>query len=84
MTEIRHVEEKGDFLKFSLYMPAKPFETYYSLILYYGHSHAHGHVYIAYLALNSLEVRYIVFFYNYKFRERDDVGACCRHNICLV
>ena len=30
---------------------------------------------------NSLDVRYIVFFYNYKFRERDDVGACC--NICL-
>ena len=30
---------------------------------------------------NSLDVRYTVFFYNYKFRERDDVGACC--NICL-
>ena len=30
---------------------------------------------------NSLDVRYIVFFYNYKFREGDDVGACC--NIVL-
>ena len=30
---------------------------------------------------NSLDVRYSVFSYNYKFRERDDVGACC--NICL-
>ena len=29
----------------------------------------------------SLDVRYIVFFYSYKFRERDNVGACC--NICL-
>ena len=25
----------------------------------------------------SLDVRYTVYFYNYKFRERDDVGACC-------
>ena len=25
----------------------------------------------------SLDVRYAVFFYNYKFRARDDVGACC-------
>ena len=31
----------------------------------------------------SLDVRYAVFFYNYKFRERDDVGACCRPNIAL-
>ena len=29
----------------------------------------------------SLDVRYIVFFYNYTFCERDDVGACC--NIAL-
>ena len=26
---------------------------------------------------NSLDVRYIVSFNNYTFRERDDVGACC-------
>ena len=25
----------------------------------------------------SLDVRYTAFFYNYTFRERDDVGACC-------
>ena len=30
---------------------------------------------------NSQYVRYTVFFYNYKFREQDDVGTCC--NICL-
>ena len=29
---------------------------------------------------NSLDVRYTIFFYNYKFRERDDVGAYC----CIV
>ena len=29
------------------------------------------------LVYTSLGVRYIVFFYNYKFRDRDDVGACC-------
>ena len=29
----------------------------------------------------SLDLRYTVFPYNYKFRERDDDGACC--NICL-
>ena len=28
-------------------------------------------------AYNSLYVKYMVSFYNYKFRERDDVGACC-------
>ena len=26
---------------------------------------------------NSLDVRYTASFYNYIFRERDDVGACC-------
>ena len=57
-------------------MPAKPFKTF-SLILYYGYSHAH--VYIPNLVNNSLVARYTVYFYNYKFR--DDVGACC--NICL-
>ena len=72
--------KKGDFLKISLYIPAKPFQTQ-SLILYYGYSHAHGHVYKPNLVHNSLDVRYTVFFYNYKFRERDDVGACC--NIVL-
>ena len=63
-------------------MPAKPFQTY-SLILHCGYSHAPGHVYIPNIVHNSLDVRYTVFFYNYtyKFRERDDVGACC--NICL-
>ena len=55
-------------------MPAKPFLTY-SLILYYGYSHAHGDVYIPNLVHNSLDVRYTVFFYTYTFRERDDVGA---------
>ena len=29
---------------------------------------------------NSLDVRYTVFSYNYKFRERDDVGATVKHN----
>ena len=67
-------------MKLSLYMPAMPFQTY-SLILYRGYSHAHGHVYIPNLVHNSLDVRYTVFFCNYKFRERDDIGACC--NICL-
>ena len=33
------------------------------------------------LVYESLDVRYTVFFYNYKFRERDDVGVCC--NIAL-
>ena len=35
------------------------------------------------LVYNSLrlDVIYIVLFYNYKFRERDNVGACC--NIVL-
>ena len=61
-------------------MPAKPFQTY-RLIFYYGYSHAHDHVYISNLVHNSLDVRHIVFFYNYKYRERDDVGACC--NSCL-
>ena len=30
---------------------------------------------------DSLDVRYIVFFYNVTFRERDDVGVC--RNTCL-
>ena len=29
----------------------------------------------------SLDVRYAVFFYNYKFRARDDVGACCNSGL---
>ena len=29
------------------------------------------------LVYKSLDVRYTVFFYNYTFRDRDDVGACC-------
>ena len=29
----------------------------------------------------SLDIRYTVYFYNYKFRVRDDIGTCC--NICL-
>ena len=33
------------------------------------------------LVYKSLDVRYTVFFYYYKFGERDDVGACC--NSCL-
>ena len=57
-------------------MPAKPFQTY-SLILYYGYSHDCGHVYIPNIVQTSLDLRYTAFFYNYKFRERDDVGACC-------
>ena len=64
----------------SLYMPAKPFQTYI-LIVYYGYSHAHGHVYISNIVYRSLDVRSAVFFYNYKLRERDDDGACC--NSCL-
>ena len=28
------------------------------------------------LVYKSLDVRCVVFFYNYKFRERDDIGAC--------
>ena len=61
-------------------MPAKYFQTY-SIISYYGYSHAHGHVYIPNLVHNSLDVRYTVFFYNYKFRVKYYVGACC--NVCL-
>ena len=38
-------------------------------------------IHIPNLVHSSLDVRYTVFFYNYKFRERDDVGACC--NIAL-
>ena len=49
----------------------------YSLILYYGYSHAHGYVYIPNIMYKSLDVRCTVVFYNYTFRERDDVGACC-------
>ena len=45
------------------------------------YSHGHGHVYIPNLVHNSLDVRYTICFYNYKFRERDDGGACC--NTCL-
>ena len=29
------------------------------------------------LVYKSLDVRYTVFFYNYKFRDQDDVGECC-------
>ena len=36
---------------------------------------------VMYIEHNSLDVRCTVFFYNYPFRERDDVGACC--NIAL-
>ena len=36
---------------------------------------------ISNLAYKSLDVRYTAFFYYYKFRERDYVGACC--NIAL-
>ena len=51
------------FLKLSLYMPAKPFQN--SLLLYYGYSHAHGHVYIPNLVHNSLDVQgwHHIFFY---------------------
>ena len=38
-------------------------------------------MYIPNVVNKSFDVRYIVFVYNYKFRERDDVGACC--NIAL-
>ena len=31
------------------------------------------------LVYKSLDVWYTVFFYNYKFRERDCVGACCNN-----
>ena len=37
-------------------MPAKPFQTY-RLLLYYGYSHDHGHVYIPNLVHNSLDVK---------------------------
>ena len=33
---------------------------------------------------NSLHVRCTVFFYNYPFRERDDVGACCNIAACNI
>ena len=33
---------------------------------------------------NSQDVRYAVSFYNYKFRERDDVGACCNSGLGQV
>ena len=38
-------------------------------------------MYIPNLVHNSLYVRHTVFFYNYTFSERDDVGAC--YNSCL-
>ena len=38
-------------------------------------------IYIPNLVNNSPDVRYTVFFYNYKFRERDDVGACCNTSL---
>ena len=63
-----------------LYVLAKPFQTY-NLISYYGYTHACGIVYIPNIVHTSLDLRYTAFFYNYKFRERDDVGACC--NSCL-
>ena len=31
------------------------------------------------LLYKSLDIRYTVFFYNYKFHERGDVGACCNN-----
>ena len=71
------MEEKRWFLKLSLYMQAKTFQTYYSFILYYGYSHAHDHLYIPNRVYNSLYVRDTVFFYNYNFRERYDVGVGC-------
>ena len=63
-------------------MLAKPFQTY-NLISYYGYTHACGIVYIGLpnIVHTSLDLKYTTFFYNYKFRERDDVGACC--NSCL-
>ena len=57
-------------------MLAKPFQTY-NLISYYGYTHACGIVYIPNIVHTSLDLRYTAFFYNYKFRERDDVGASC-------
>ena len=40
------------------------------------------YIYIPNLVYNSLDVRYTVFFYNYKFRERDDCGiVVCRPTI---
>ena len=34
-------------------------------------------MYIPNVVNKSFDVRYIVFVYNYKFRERADVGTCC-------
>ena len=42
---------------------------------------AHDYVSIPNRVYKSLNVRYIVFFYYYKFRERDDVGASCNNAI---
>ena len=41
------------------------------------YTRAHGYVHIPNLVFTSIDVRYTVFVYNYKFRERDDVRACC-------
>ena len=48
-----------------------------SLIIYYGYTHAHDYVSIPNLVYNSLDVRYTVFYYYHKFRERDDVVESC-------
>ena len=47
----------------------------------HGYTPARGYVNIPNLVYKSLDVRYTVCFYNYKFHERCDVGACC--NIAL-
>ena len=76
------LKKKFDFWNFlytcklSLFRPI--FEYYKN---YYGYAHASGYVDTPNIVYKSLEVRYIVFSYNYKFRERADVGACC--NVAL-
>ena len=67
--------KKTWFLKLSLYMPVKPF---YKYCLIYIMDICMVMV-MSNLVYKSLDVRCIVFVY--KFRERDDVGACC--NIVL-
>ena len=74
-TEIRHVEEKSGFLKISLYMPVKHFRP---IVAYYimANTHIQGYVYTEPCRplYNSLDVRYIVSFYNYTFESEITSG----------
>ena len=75
----RHMEEKMCFCnllytcQLSLF---RPIIEYYIM-----DKHIHMAMCIPNPVYNSLDVRYTILSYNYKYRERYDVGACC--NIAL-